>query len=76
MLKRGPKICKLGSGANCRECIVPKDQYFYEVRPQLESYEIDLLQSIGFDTIVNLPHPLLVSSKEKFVMHYLKVLII
>ena len=55
---------------NKKECVIPPDNFFYETKPKIEAYESDLLCSIGFSTIVSLPHILIVEAKSRFTNCY------
>ena len=55
---------------NKKECVIPPDNFFHETKPRIEQCEHDLLCSIGFCTIVSLPHILIVETKSRFVQKY------
>jgi len=55
---------------NKKECVIPPDEFFHKYRPKIEAYEMDLLCSIAFCTIVSLPHILIVESRNRFVNSY------
>ena len=51
---------------NKKEFVIPPDDFFHQTKPKIEQHELELLSSIGFSTIVSLPHILIVDSKRKF----------
>jgi len=64
------KTCFLSRDKKPREQLIPPDDFFHKTKPVIEEYEMVLLMTIGFDTIVHLPHPLIVDSQKKFARAY------
>jgi hypothetical protein len=63
-------IVRYLSPNNKKECVTPPDDFFKNTKPKIEQYEHDLLCSIGFCTIVSLPHILIVEAKGRFEQKY------
>lgn len=68
-LKKMPPVKYLNPN-NKRECVIPPRDFYSKTKPKIEAYENDLLCSIGFCTIVSLPHCLIVEAKNRFVNVY------
>lgn len=64
------KTCFLSRDKKPREQLIPPDDFFHKTKPVIEEYEMVLLMTIGFDTIVHLPHPLIVDAGKKFQRAY------
>lgn len=68
-LKKMPPVKYLNPN-NKKECVIPPRDFYSKTKPKIEAYESDLLCSIGFCTIVSLPHCLIVEAKNRFVNVY------